>query len=346
MWQIVSTGTAPLAATQTTLGTVELATQTEVNNGTNTGTTWPVVVQPSELKVVTDMLKTSMFGYASDWDVTISWTVTLTRDMMYNNLTIPAGQTLNPNGYRIFVAWTISGTGTIQRNGNAGWAWAFVTAGAAATTLNQGSLNAEVSAGAGGWSVVWVAGTAATLSLSNASSAAGWAGGNGISGSGTAGGAWAASTRGPAYNRVNPSLPALLYAPLAQTVLVYTGKSSAGGGGSAYWNNNRSAPGGWGGWGNGWVIFISAYIWDFTGTISAVWGVWGAGGNWAGSYGGSWGWGGWGWGTVVRIYHTIPNDCTITLTGGAGWAGWADGGTGGGVAGGNGPTGETISIVF
>ncbi len=36
MWQIVSTGTAPLAATQTTLGTVELATQTEVNNGTNT----------------------------------------------------------------------------------------------------------------------------------------------------------------------------------------------------------------------------------------------------------------------------------------------------------------------
>lgn len=38
MWQIVSTGTAPAAATTTTLGTVELADQTEVNTGDNTGT--------------------------------------------------------------------------------------------------------------------------------------------------------------------------------------------------------------------------------------------------------------------------------------------------------------------
>ncbi len=36
-WESIDTGTAPLAATQTTLGTVELGTQTEVNNGTNTG---------------------------------------------------------------------------------------------------------------------------------------------------------------------------------------------------------------------------------------------------------------------------------------------------------------------
>jgi len=33
----IDTGTVTPASTQTTLGTVELATQTEVNNGTNTG---------------------------------------------------------------------------------------------------------------------------------------------------------------------------------------------------------------------------------------------------------------------------------------------------------------------
>ena len=72
--------------------------------------------------------------------------------MYYNNLVIPTATVLNPAGYRIFVKGKISGAGTIRRNGNVGAnATNDTQAGAAAaTTLNQGSLNAEVAAGAGG----------------------------------------------------------------------------------------------------------------------------------------------------------------------------------------------------
>ena len=40
--------------------------------------------------------------------------------MFYNNLVIPSGQTLNPNGYRFFVKGTMSGTGNITITGNNG----------------------------------------------------------------------------------------------------------------------------------------------------------------------------------------------------------------------------------
>ena len=50
----------------------------------------------------------SLFGDGSDGNVTISSPTTLTRDMYYNNLTIDPGVTLNPGGYRIFVAGTLT----------------------------------------------------------------------------------------------------------------------------------------------------------------------------------------------------------------------------------------------
>lgn len=72
-------------------------------------------------------LKGIVFGDGSDGNVTIAGTVTLTRDMYYNNLEIPSGQILDPAGYRVFVKGTISGTGTIRRNGNTGNAGSGVT---------------------------------------------------------------------------------------------------------------------------------------------------------------------------------------------------------------------------
>ena len=51
---------------------------------------------------------TLTFGNGSDGNVTISGTVTLTRDMYYNDLTIPSSTTLNPNGYRVFVKGVLS----------------------------------------------------------------------------------------------------------------------------------------------------------------------------------------------------------------------------------------------
>ena len=63
-----------------------------------------------------------VFGDGSDGDVIISVNTTLTRDMYYQNLTINAGYTLDPSGFRIFVkdTLTIASTGLIARNGSNG----------------------------------------------------------------------------------------------------------------------------------------------------------------------------------------------------------------------------------
>ena len=75
----------------------------------------------SNRKLAGSLLKYfSKFGDGSDGDVTITTTVTLTRDMFYNNLTVNSPGILDPNGYKIYVRGTLSGNGTIRSNGNAG----------------------------------------------------------------------------------------------------------------------------------------------------------------------------------------------------------------------------------
>src|SRR5438552_1146975 len=76
----------------------------------------------------------STAGFTSD--------TTLTRDMYYSNLTIAAGQTLNPGGYRIFVSGTLtlnSGS-SIARNGNDG-------SGSPGAALTPGTLGGSAAGG-------------------------------------------------------------------------------------------------------------------------------------------------------------------------------------------------------
>jgi hypothetical protein len=60
-----------------------------------------------------------LFGDGSDGDAVITTNTTLARDMYYRNLTIDSGDTLNPGGYRIFVAGTLTldNSAAIARNG-------------------------------------------------------------------------------------------------------------------------------------------------------------------------------------------------------------------------------------
>jgi hypothetical protein len=62
------------------------------------------------------------FGDGSDGDVTIAAPTTLTRDMMYNNLTVNAGQTLKTAGFVVYVngTLTVAATGVIDGSGGAG----------------------------------------------------------------------------------------------------------------------------------------------------------------------------------------------------------------------------------
>ncbi len=54
-----------------------------------------------------------VYGHGADGDVTVSTSISLARDMYYNNLTVTASGVINTNGYRIFVKNTLSNSGQI-----------------------------------------------------------------------------------------------------------------------------------------------------------------------------------------------------------------------------------------
>jgi hypothetical protein len=357
-WESVDTGTVTPNATTTSAGKARIATDAQAGNWTDTSWGDPLFITPSQLQFA---LAAISFWDGSDGDVTIAGTVTLTRDMYYNNLIIPTATTLNPNGYRVFVKGTFSGVGNVTMIGNAGGAGgngAFSTAGtsgAAATILNQGSLNANVASWAGGtWPVnaagtPGAAGTAASPTLSNTNWVAWGVGGARGANAWGLWGVWGTSTRGEYYNKAFPLF--FVHPATAGTGLVSKVSWSAGGG----WGGGSEASqwGGWGGWGgsNGGLFWISCKIWDFTGIVNLTGGAGGAGGQ-GSNNGVSVNWGGWGggwghWGILLRMYHTLLNDCTSTLTGGAGGAPGA-GGNGGnpGLIGTAGNTGVVVSIVI
>ena len=344
-WSVVNAST-------TVAGKVEKATSWEVTAWTSTGWTGAeLFVWPAELKTVTDALAANniisvYFGNWSDGNVTISsWTTTLTKDMYYNNLTITSPWVLDPNWYRIFVKWTLSGNGTIRRNGN-NW-----TAGGtrpswnnpwtAWTLLNQWSLNMEVAWG-NGWArsswaaAAWTAWTSASPSMTNINGVA-W--GNNWSWTG-AGAAWTA-TRWTLYNiywypqSLHLATASATFAGLQYLSIPWSWgwAWSAGSWWVAQW------AWGWA-WGNGWFIRLVCYIFNFTWTVSATWGNW-----WA--WGTSAWWWGWGNGGIFfRVYHTLSNDCTKTLTWWAWWAGWAAWLLPAWVAGTAGNAWETITITI
>jgi hypothetical protein len=110
-----------------------------------------------------------LFGDSSDGDITINTDTTLKHDVYYQNLTIAAGQTLNPGGFRIFVAGTLTlgGGAAIARNGSDGPAGVV-----GAPALSAGTLGGS---GAGGFGACGIAGGSTTKSL-------GGSGGNGACG--------------------------------------------------------------------------------------------------------------------------------------------------------------------
>ena len=279
---------------------------------------------------------TFAFWPGSDGNVTITTTITLTRDMYYDNLTITSPWILIPNWYRFFVKWTLSGNWKIQRNGNAWWAWASVTAWIAGTTLNQGNLNAELAAAAWGagnansapynWAA-WDNWAAANPSYTQINWAAGWHGWNWYATWGVWWTAWTA-TRGILYNvsslyKYFASVWPASYV-LNTTQYLWAASASWGWGWSA-WNNGAT----WGGWGwawtNWWLIRACINIVNRTWTREAIGWVWG---KWGSSSWGSvnwwvWGWG-WGWNgwTMVLFYKTLTSVGTITLTWWTGWVIW------------------------
>src|SRR5574343_1661756 len=121
------------------------------------------------------------FGDGADGDVTIgAGTTTLTRDMFYDTLTVPAGATLKTNGWAVYCKTALDGDGTISADG------ASVTGTSVGGSTVNGSL---ISGGIGGDGSV-NAGSASTYGNQYSFFAGSGAGGVGFDGGGgTAGGA-------------------------------------------------------------------------------------------------------------------------------------------------------------
>ncbi len=233
-----------------------------------------------------------IFGNGADGSQTITADSTLTRDMYYDDLTVDSGVTLNPGGFRIFVAGvlTLQSGSRISRDGTD------ATAAAPPAGLTAGSLGGS----APGASKSLCAGGTATNSL-------GGVGGTGVGCPGGPATAPAVDVGGP------QAFDAALQALAGRTLdgVVVSGGSGGGGGSTA--SGNGGAGGG--------VVIVAARSVTVTGpaSITAI------GGDNSGDGGG-------GGGGVVVVVSTSsqPPGLTVSAAGGgtfphagsAGFSGW------------------------
>ena len=222
------------------------------------------------------------FGTGADDDLIVSGNQALTRDMYFDDLTLAPAVNLNPNGFRIFVAGTLTmGAGSrIHRNGNP------ASGNANGAALAPGTLGGS-GAGAPSGSFPVCLGTQQANSLGGIGGATGCAPGGGVS--------------RPAAAEGGDTI--LSSAAQALTGRTLDGNRINGGGGGA-----ANATNGAGGSGGG-VVIVAARTIVTTGAavISANGGV--------GSGGGAGGGGG-----AVVVVSTTPRpvDLAITAAGGTG----------------------------
>ena len=294
------------------------------------------------------------YGDGSDGDVTIAVNTTITRDMHYHNLTVNTGIVLNPDQYRIFVSGTLTLTGKIKKDGNAGGnagngtaaaGGAAGTAGVAISGNNIGTGAAGLIGKVGGFNANGINGTNSTQSTWNVAHSASAAGGD--SGTGRTGGTGIAAAGDNTMNDKPATWPGIIQLrdrtgnAVAMTNILGIAPSAGSGAGSA-----ASGGGGSGGSGSGGgAVIVCARVITGVGNMEAVGGAGGNGGNGGGTNagGGGGGSGGAG-GVVVLIYKDSTGwSGSLVATGGAGGA--AGTGIGSGVNGGggtNGPTGKTF----
>lgn len=273
------------------------------------------------------------YGDGSDGNVTISSPTTLTRDMYYNDLTVTS--TLTTNGYKIFVAGTISGNGTIDFGtavagtaGNNGSGGSGGAGGGGGTSTGAGQF--VTTPGAGGSAGLLSGNSPVTPAVSKTSSigSSGAAGGNGAGNGSGGGAAGTASSYAKPGVLANLSLLGVDYKSDG-TFIPFQGGAGAGGGSGGSGNGSAHGGGGGGGGASGGVVFIVAKIWAGTFTIKAQGANGGNGGapNFGGTYGGGGGGGGAG-GCSFVIYGTKTWTGSYNITGGTGGTGSGSGANG------------------
>lgn len=307
---------APLASPALT-GTPTVPTAAAATNTTQAASTAFVT---AAVAAGTSTAVAGSYGDGSDGNVSISTTVTLTRDMFYDTLTVTGTGVLKPSSFRVYckTACNVQASGVIQANGGASATTGAGGAGGGAGTLGQGKAGAAGGTGVGG-----------TGSVS--SNSLGGIGGNGGSGTPNAGGVAVTPT---AIAATNGELRTLPQASIGLAIGTTTSQANGGGAGAAGGGDGVNAGGGGGGGGG--VIIINARSINNQGTISVT------GGNGGSPTVGNCGGGGGGGGGLVII------NSASALVGNAPTSGGGTGGTkfGTGVNGSNGSTGTVRQNVW
>jgi len=255
----------------------------------------------------------AIFGDGNDGTVTISTTVTLTRDMFYDVLTVRSGGVLKTANYRVFcsVSCTVQSGGIIQNDGVSGtvarWGGVAVTAG----TLGAGANGVDAPA----TNTNGQAGVATTLSFGGASGAGGAAASTYTGGAGASATAPGATFGSPRALPIALTMKALSNGGTS----TFTGGAGGGSGAAKVWN------GGGGGSGAG-VMVLAAKALTIDGTVRADGGT-GGQSNGGGLADGGAGGGG-GGGCIVLVYNSLTNTGTLTAKGGAGGAAQGTGNAG------------------
>jgi hypothetical protein len=267
---------------------------------------------------------TGWFGSGLDGDVTMPvGTTQIARTMYYDDLVIPSGAIVEPNGFGLYVrgTLTIEAGGVLRANGAAA---SGQTGGAAATSTGPygiGTAGANGGASAAGSNATSASGRPPYLPSTGATSGAGGAGGAAAAAGGNGGGqtAWSSA------EALNLATPMMVFGgPSASTSV---GGGAGGGGGSG---GGVGFPGGGGGGGAGPMGIWARYV-ENAGTISANGGAGAAppsGGNAGGGGGG-------GGGRIWLVTARLTGNA-MSVAGGAGGAG-----AGTGAAGTAGSTGYT-----
>lgn len=301
------------------------------------------------------------FGDGSDGNVTISTTVTLVRDMFYNNLTLTTGCVLKPASFRIFVSGILdisnAPTGAIQMTGGTGGNGGVTGAGGlAGTAVATGSgifTSTAASVGSAGGTGAGVAGASSGTGngVEGGGSAASGAGGAGSGGAGGASGAGVAPLVPVSIRKFDT----VFFGLVAGAFTPFRGAGGVASGGGGGGGGATTGGGGGGGGPGGGIVYLSAATIargtnTNTGIIQCKGGNGGngatpSGANSGGGGGGSGGAGGWiflAWGALTG--STITG--AIDVSGGAGGTGGnaSAGGVAGGAGGGAGGSGRASMI--
>ena len=283
----------------------------------------------------TKLAKNDIYGDGSDGDVTISSNTNLSKDMYYNNLTINTGITLNSNGYRIFVAGTLTttGTGKIISNGNDGSngqnssgssSSPGGSGGAAAYTIGTLPLPEDGKSGGNGSGTGTSTGGSGTngddveKALIENSGVAGGNGGDGTNGSGGSGGAGGSNTTNIyAYPRIFTQAYNLFEFDGGTLKLFTCSPGSGGGGGGGPHITSEGGGGGGGSASTGGCIFVAFKQASGTINIEAIGGNGGDGGSGSGGGGGGAG----GNGGIIIAIHQSGITLNTDVSGGLGGSG-------------------------